>query len=134
MLLDTSAYSALAMGNKEIVEILSKAKVLIMPLPALAEIKFGNLLGFRTEENDKKLHNFLSQTQVQVVCPDIRTAEIYSDLATYSRRLGRSVGNNDLWIAALAKQHEVQLVTYDKDFEVFKDIIKTGVQILRSSH
>lgn len=134
MLLDTSAYSQLAMADKAVVDVLSNAKTIILPLIALAEIKFGNSVGVRTKENNKKLQNFLSQPQVQVVCPDIETAEIYADLATYSKRLGRSVGNNDLWIAALAKQHQVPLITYDRDFEVFKDIIKSGVQVLSVRH
>ena len=133
MLVDTSAYSALAMADEQVIEVLSSAKTIVLPLPALAEIKFGNMLGLRTAENNKKLQNFLSQPQVQVAYPDVETAEIYAELATYSRRLGRSVGNNDLWIAALAKQFDERLITYDRDFEVFKDVLNCGVAVLSTS-
>lgn len=130
MILDTSAYSALRLNEPSIVRLLSSNTELQLPLPVIAELKFGFLNGSQTEKNEKILANLLVQSHTSILLPTMETARIYAELAVYARRTGRALSPNDLWIAALAKEYESQLVTYDKDFAVFAELFGDGLQIL----
>jgi tRNA(fMet)-specific endonuclease VapC len=44
---------------------------------------------------------------------DETTSQIYGETKTSLRRKGRRIPNNDMWIAASAKQHSLSLVTRD---------------------
>jgi tRNA(fMet)-specific endonuclease VapC len=54
--------------------------------------------------------------------------EAYADLDCTSRRLGREMGKNDLWIAAVARVVGGGLLTSDKDFD---HLAAAGVDIER---
>jgi tRNA(fMet)-specific endonuclease VapC len=41
----------------------------------------------------------------------------YAEITDYSRRAGRTIGDNDRWIAATASVTSAWLVTTDKDFD-----------------
>jgi tRNA(fMet)-specific endonuclease VapC len=43
--------------------------------------------------------------------------EAYAELDIASRRMGKRMSKNDLWIAAVAKTQDAVLLTTDKDFE-----------------
>lgn len=43
--------------------------------------------------------------------------EAYAEMDAYSLRIGRSIGDNDLWIAATARVTGALLLTTDKDFD-----------------
>lgn len=45
------------------------------------------------------------------------TAQHYGILAVRLKRQGKALSTNDIWIAAIAIQHNLILVTRDKDFE-----------------
>lgn len=63
-----------------------------------------------------RLQNLLAQ----VVWVDIHRAPIldaYGELDDFSNRLGRPMGKNDVWIAAVAKVSGMTLLTTDADFD-----------------
>lgn len=43
--------------------------------------------------------------------------EAYIELDTYSHKVGRRMGDNDLWIAATSQVTGATLLTTDKDFD-----------------
>ncbi len=49
--------------------------------------------------------------------PFANVIENYVEVAEYSRKAGRVLGKNDLWIAATAKTTGATLLTTDKDFD-----------------
>jgi tRNA(fMet)-specific endonuclease VapC len=51
-----------------------------------------------------------------LLLPDERTAERYGDLKAELARLGKPVPDNDLWIAAIARQYDLPLATRDTHF------------------
>ncbi|QDU57906.1 PIN domain-containing protein [Aeoliella mucimassa] len=48
---------------------------------------------------------------------DESTTHYYSDLFVALRKLGKQIPTNDLWIAALALQHDLLLYTRDVHFQ-----------------
>lgn len=130
MLLDTNTYTALALGKQQIVDIVSGVLELKLPLPVIAELRYGFAKGSRTEHNEKILQRFLAQPHTTVLIPSLETTMYYAELQLLCKQRGKSLSHNDIWIAALAREANDVLVTYDRDFAVFKEIFADRLIIL----
>ena len=64
----------------------------------------------------RRMENFLALCIV-VPIPFGTIVDSYVRVSEYSRRIGRSIGKNDLWIAATAISTGATLLTTDKDFD-----------------
>jgi tRNA(fMet)-specific endonuclease VapC len=53
-----------------------------------------------------------------LLLPDEGTAETYAVLKAELARIGRPIPDNDLWIAAIARQWDLPLATRDAHFAV----------------
>jgi len=60
------------------------------------------------------LKNFFNKVTVLQI--DEETAKIYSKLKFQLKQKGTPIPENDIWIAALSKQYNIQLFTNDKHF------------------
>ena len=116
VLLDTSAYSALARSNQEIYDILSLATEVFIPSIALGELLSGFYGGSRRAENVAELESFLEKPSVKVLQVTAETALHYAQVDQFLRRKGKPIPRNDVWIAAIAIKHGLQLVVIDKHF------------------
>jgi len=52
-----------------------------------------------------------------MLLPDLETARHYAEVNQNLRRRGTPIPTNDIWIAALALQHDLTLDTRDKHFQ-----------------
>ncbi len=130
MLLDTNAYSALARGIPAIIDVVSGATELTLPLPVVAELRYGFAKGSQTERNEQHLQRFLAQPQISIAMPSLETTEHYAALQLVCQKRGKALSQNDIWIAALARQTDDSLVTFDKDFAVLADMFNDKLIIL----
>jgi predicted nucleic acid-binding protein len=115
--LDTNRLTDLFQGDAALAERLGLCDEVWIPLVALAEIKAGFLGGTERHRNEVLLRKLLSKATVGVLLPDRETAEHYARLFVQLKRAGTPVPDNDLWIAALALQHDLLLITRDKHFK-----------------
>ncbi len=115
--LDTNRLTDLFKGDAVLAERLGLCDEVWIPLVVLAEIKAGFLGGTERHRNEILLRKLLSKATVGVLLPDRETAEHYARLFVQLKRAGTPVPDNDLWIAALALQHDLLLITRDKHFE-----------------
>ncbi len=127
---DTVTYSALAKNEKSIVKFLQDKHGIAMPINVISELRYGFLKGSKREENEAKLQRFLSQPQIEIVFPTIETTHLYAKLQLHCIKKAKVLSHNDIWIAALTKENNGQLITYDKDFEALKDIFGDQLVIL----
>jgi tRNA(fMet)-specific endonuclease VapC len=81
----------------------------------LGEIKAGFHGGAQRHRNEALLQRFAEET-VSVLLPDRETAEHYARIFVQLKRAGTPVPDNDLWIAALALEHDFTLITRDRHF------------------
>lgn len=130
MLLDTNAYSALARGEQAIIEVVGSAHELKLPLPVIAELRYGFAKGSRREHNEQQLQRFLAQPQISIVMPTLKTTEHYAALQLFCQQQGKALSQNDIWIAALAHETSDTLVTFDKDFAPLERILGNNLIIL----
>ena len=128
--LDTSAYSHFKRGDFSAVDLVSHAREMGIPAVMLGELRTGFLLGARADENEKELQQFLLNPAVQILQVDEETASIYAQIMVDLRRSGTPLPTNDIWIAALAAQRGLTVVSYDSHF---LQIPRVGAKILERS-
>jgi len=91
------------------------------PPPVLSIVTVGEILSLAEQLNwgavrRQRAETFISRCQVYSLdYPGIIPA--YIELDNESRRLGRRMGDNDLWIAATVRTIGATLLTTDKDFD-----------------
>lgn len=91
------------------------------PRPILCIVTAGELrsLAYQFQWGTRKLDqvNFLLNyfKRVSLDHPDI--IEAYAVMDAYSESIGRSMGKNDIWIAATAKIMGATVLTTDRDFD-----------------
>lgn len=115
--LDTNAYRLMMDGEPRAVLLARTAERLLMPVPVLAELRFGFLNGTRGRENEAHLLRFLDRPRVLVLSCDEETTVRYAELKLQLKKQGTPIPINDVWIAALVLQHHAMLFTRDSDFE-----------------
>lgn len=122
--LDTNRLTDLFKGDVALAEWLGTCEEVWIPLFVLAEIKAGFYGGTEQQRNEILLHNLLAKSTVDVLMPGRGTAEYYARLFVQLKRAGTPVPDNDLWIAALALEHDLLLVTRDRHFRSIPQLLQ----------
>lgn len=121
VVLDTNVVLQLVRGNEFGRALDAAFRLQARPIrPILSIVSVGELLAFAkrrawgADRIDK-----LNQNIKQFVVFDINRAiiEHYAAIHTFLVGSGRTVGDNDVWIAATAAATSARLITTDKDFE-----------------
>lgn len=115
--LDTNAYTALGRGDERLASLVANTSQIGLPVTVLGEMHLGILNGSQKEQGNSLLDQFLASSRVEVLDIDDITAKLYGEIATQLRLAGRSIQQNDIWIAALSKQYDYKLATNDAGFE-----------------
>jgi len=115
--LDTNAYKALGEGNQQLAEEARTAEAVGLPMIVLGELWFGFMNGTKLRENAAILERFLATPRVRLLELDRQTTRVVGEIATVLRQAGIAIQQNDIWIAALCKQHGFALATRDRGFQ-----------------
>jgi len=115
VILDTNSVSDLAEGAPGVESILQRADEIAVPVVVLGEYRYGLRQSRYRARHELWLLTFLGSCRVLVV--DERTAERYAEIRDELRRIGRPIPENDIWIAALARQHALPVLSRDKHFD-----------------
>ena len=113
-LLDTNIVIALLDGDDEELSNLDRAPEVFIPAVALGELFFGAAKSGRPAENTAKVERFAAGRAI-VPC-DLDVAREYGRVKQRLKEKGRPLPENDMWIAAAAKRHEMILITRDRHF------------------
>ena len=114
--LDTNRLTDLFQGDAALADLLGACEEVWIPLITLAEIKAGFYGGNQRQRNEGLLQRLLSRPTAGILSPGRETAEHYARLFVQLKRAGTPIPDNDLWIAALALEHDLTLVTRDRHF------------------
>jgi len=101
--------------------------------PLVCVVTIGEIKAFarRNQWNDEKLKR-LNEFIEGLVVVDISPREVieaYAELDTHAKSIGKSVGQNDTWIAATAKATGCIIVTGDGDFDAFHGTLVDRVRV-----
>jgi tRNA(fMet)-specific endonuclease VapC len=113
-LLDTNVVVALFKGDPAITQNLQHFDEVFLPVPVLGELYYGARKSGRISDNLTQVDR-LAASSVVLGC-DLATAHQYALIKDDLRAKGLPIPENDLWIAAIARQHHLTLATRDDHF------------------
>ena len=120
MILDTNALSAAADRDPAALEVVARAERLAVPVIVLGEYRLGIAQSRCRTEYENWLREWIGT--VMVLDIDDETTHHYAAIGWELKRLGKPIPANDLWIAALCRQHSLPLLSRDRHFDVVKGL------------
>lgn len=115
MILDTNALSALQEQDENLITKIRDQPALILNLISLGEYRFG-VDGSRHRTAILVWLNVLIQ-RATVLSPDLETLPFYSQIRHELKSAGTPIPGNDVWIAALCRQHNLAVISRDDHFD-----------------
>jgi tRNA(fMet)-specific endonuclease VapC len=121
LLLDTNAIIALWANEPALLPLLNAASQIFVSSIVLGELYFGARKSTRAEVNVARIDDFVGHTAI-LPC-DAITAKHYGRIRDLLRQRGRPIPDNDLWIAAIAEQYQLTLLTRDDHFKEVEGLL-----------
>ena len=120
MILDTNALSAAAERDPAALEVVARAERLALPVIVIGEYRLGISQSRRRTEYENWLREWMEA--VTVLDIDEETTRHYATIGSELKRSGKPIPTNDLWIAALCRQHSLPLISRDRHFDLVAGI------------
>ena len=120
MILDTNALSAFVDGDRALGDVLRRQPRAAIPVIVLGEFRYGIGLSRHRATYEKWLQANLPRFEILDVTEDTTLA--YATVRLALKNSGRPIPANDAWIAALALQHELPILSRDRHFDVLGGI------------
>lgn len=115
MILDTNAVSALLAGEPGLLPLLAGQPRLHLPVVVIGEYRYGLRRSRRSRSLSRLLELLIAESAVLPI--DLETANRYAEVRDELRRRGTPIPENDVWIAALARRHELPVASRDEHFD-----------------
>ena len=113
-LLDTTIAIGIFGRDEKILQQLTRAGEIFLSSIALGELYYGAFRSGRVEANLARIAELAAS--VPVLSCDELTSRHYGETKKSLKEKGRPIPENDLWIAALAKQHGLTVASRDDHF------------------
>jgi tRNA(fMet)-specific endonuclease VapC len=116
MILDTNALSAAADADPALIALLARADQVAIPVIVLGEYRYG----IAQSRNRATYANWLKGMLHDCLALDINepTTHYYAEVTLELKRQGTPIPTNDIWIAALCRQHALPLLSRDRHFDL----------------
>jgi tRNA(fMet)-specific endonuclease VapC len=99
---------------------MADAREVFVPCIAIGELYFGAYKSLKIKENLDRIDEFaLNNT---VLSCDTETARRYGSIKSYLKEKGQPIPENDMWIAAIAQQYTLTLVSKDTHFDLVENL------------
>jgi len=120
MLLDTNALSALAAADESLIQAIEQVPRLCVTIISLGEYSYGISQSRHETELARWLDAFLQRADILYLGRE--TLPHYADVRRQLKKDGTPIPANDCWIAALAREHRLPVVSRDKHFDAVKGL------------
>jgi predicted nucleic acid-binding protein len=121
---DANALSAVAEDHPAAVAEFIKAQFVAVPVVVLGEFRYGIAQSRRRLEDERWLTRSLELCRVLEIVPE--TAGHYAEIRFELKQAGTPIPSNDVWIAALCRQHHLPLLSRDGHFDWVKGLRRVG--------
>lgn len=120
MMLDTNALSGWADADGRLLRVLPKDRPWYLPVVVLGEFLFG----IRRSRERPKLERWIHEVRSSCVLVgvDEETADHYATIREELRAAATPIPENDIWIAALCRQHRRTLASRDAHFDLVQGL------------
>ena len=120
MIFDTVAMAALAERDEELMDIARGASIIHLPIIVLGEYRFG-IEGSRHREKLTRWFSTVIDLH-EVLYVDLETLDSYAKIRSELKEAGTPIPANDIWIASLALQYGLRVVSRDTHFDKVRGI------------
>ena len=124
MILDTNALSAFADDDAAVVAQVGTADELYVPVIVLGEYRFGIAASRHRSEYEAWLTRGRAFWRILPVGEE--TTAHYAAIRQELKKAGTPIPANDTWIAALARQHHLPVVSRDAHFDEVEGLTRLG--------
>lgn len=124
MILDTNALSAFVDGDTNVGAILGEQQRAAIPVIVLGEFRYGVLGSRHRKTYEAWLDSHLKRFDLWAITAE--TTLPYAQLRATLKRVGRPIPANDVWIAALAIQHRLPILSRDEHFDALPNVRRIG--------
>lgn len=120
LILDTNALSAFADGDSNLRRKIEQETELALPAVVLGEYLFG----VRRSRLRRQYEDWLRAHRKAFLLLPVggATAEHYAAIRSELKSAGQPIPSNDIWIAAVAREHGFKIVTQDRHFEAIQGL------------
>lgn len=113
-LLDTNIVIGLFAGDESVRRHVAEAPGIVLSSIAVGELYYGARKSHRADENVRRIDDLIAGI---VVLPcDLDTAVQYGFIKHELHAKGRPLPENDVWMAAIARQYDLRLISRDRHF------------------
>jgi tRNA(fMet)-specific endonuclease VapC len=124
VIVDTNALSAAADNDPIVIGVLARAEQMAIPVIVLGEFRYGIAQSRHRTTYENWLAGLLNDCMVlDIGEPATRH---YADINLELKRKGKPIPTNDLWIAALCREHSIPLLSRDSHFDFVTGIKRVG--------
>jgi tRNA(fMet)-specific endonuclease VapC len=120
VIIDTNALSAFVDGDAGVGDILRRQPRAALPVIVLGEFRYGVAESRHRAAYEAWLEAQLTHFEILPVTEETTVA--YATLRVALKRSGRPIPANDAWIAALALQHRLPVLSRDSHFDVVPEL------------
>jgi predicted nucleic acid-binding protein len=120
VILDTNALYALVDGDSAIESVLRQHERWCLPVIVLGEFRYGIIRSRYRDRYEGWLQQYLPLYEVIPILES--TTHQYADLRSLLRKSGTPIPANDVWIASLAMEHDLPILSRDVHFDVVPGI------------
>lgn len=124
MILDTNALSAFIDGDAAVGEVLRRQGRASVPVIVLGEFRYGIALSKHRGSYEQWLQVHLRHFDVLAVTDTTATA--YASVRVELKARGTPIPANDAWIAALALEHKLAVLSRDRHFDAVPQVKRQG--------
>ena len=120
VILDTNALSSFVDGDKALLRSLANEPELAIPTVVLGEYLFGVQQSRFRASYEAWIKTNLAHFDLLPVARE--TAERYSEIRRELKAAGTPIPTNDLWVAAIAREHKMRIATRDTHFRAVQGL------------
>lgn len=124
MILDTNALSAAADNDAAVVSVLARAEQIAIPVIALGEYRYGIAQSRHRAAYGEWLDGLLQDCMVLDATES--TSQYYAEIVIELKQKGKPIPTNDIWIAALCRQHALPVLSRDRHFDLISGMKRMG--------
>ena len=120
LILDTNALSAAADEHLGVISVLAGVRELALPVVVIGEFRYGIAQSRHKARYRRWLDGLI--TDCTVLDINEQTTHHYAAINVELRQAGKPIPTNDLWIAALCRQHDLPLLSRDRHFDLVSGV------------
>jgi tRNA(fMet)-specific endonuclease VapC len=121
-LVDTNVLISCINGDKSTANKFYTNSNVYISCVSLGELYYGAYKSSQKEKNLKSINTLIKHKRICEI--SVSTSNIFGQIKTELKKIGKPIPDNDIWIAAIAQENDLIIATRDKHF-LELDFVKT---------